>query len=94
MDTGAVENFITHQALADVRIEVSEYTGGPFQPIGPVFRPDGEITLTWNVVDRDEKHETRFCVVPDSMAQNFDVLIGEKWIVKNEALHRNRDVVG
>lgn len=92
MDTGAEENIITVQAISDLGIKITKYSGNPLQPLGPSFRPDGEITLSWNVLGRGKIYKTRFVVVPDSMAGNFDVLIGESWIVENEALKRNSDV--
>ncbi|KAI4248273.1 MAG: hypothetical protein LQ352_005962 [Teloschistes flavicans] len=85
LDTGAELNLISRPFASSLGLHVEDYQGNSVVTIGEQgpFRPEGMISLDWNVSGKPLRYTSQFAVLDERQCQgSFDVLLGEDEIKK------------
>ena len=92
LDTGADVNLICNEIVRELGIKIEEIPNALLRGVGNTIKPEGKITIVWNVVGKAKTYTDEFLVVNEDQARGFDCLIGEETISRVGFLKRDHNV--
>jgi len=95
LDTGADLNLIAEKALKDLKfVRLGSWCNGPVTTLNPdmTITPIEEVEIAWRVRGKVPEYNTKFAVIEEAQARDFDILLGKIFIQENRFLVRDPTV--
>lgn len=84
LDTGSELNIVAESALEGLDCVRHPWSKPPLEGFGSLFKPSGEVLITWRIKSKETLYRNWFAVVDDDHARSFDMLIGRELILENQ----------